>query len=355
MGSRPEVACVQCSFCPGPRSSRCSIRRRSWRRWPRASWRCRRVRWRRRRARRSPRDGGSVLTMAGRRAGVAGGREARRRLPGQRRAGARAAPRRDLPVRRDDGPLPGADGRRGDHGAAHGGRVRAVGARPGPRGRARARGRRLGRPGARAPADAAARARRSPTCGWSRAIPPPLRGSASPRARSRAPTSSACARRPRRPCCRRWRQASTSPRSASRRRAASSIPRWPRRRGCSWRRCRRSRRRRRAVPSSRALDPSAGTELGEVLLGRAPGRVVRRRGHGLQGDGAHRRGRRGRRARVPRGAQRRRGPSTSTCDERSIEGGEVCLAAARGLASVHLFPLTSSNCTLGARGRLVTS
>ena len=101
-------------------------------------------------------DGGSVLTMAGRRAGVAGGGEARRRVPGQRRAGAGAAPRRDLPVRRVDGACAGPDGRRGDHGAAHGGRVRGVGARPGPGGRARARGGRLRRPGAGAPADAAA-------------------------------------------------------------------------------------------------------------------------------------------------------------------------------------------------------
>ena len=54
------------------------------------------------------------------------------------------------------------------------------------------------------------------------------------------------------------------------------------------------------------LDPSLGTVLGDVLLGRAAGALVTRRDHGLQGDGARRRGRRGRRARLPRRARTRR-------------------------------------------------
>ena len=44
-------------------------------------------------------------------------------------------------------------------------------------------------------------------------------------------------------------------------------------------------------------DPTSATEIGEVLLGRAPGRTSARRDHRLQGDGPRRRGHRGRRGR----------------------------------------------------------
>ena len=195
------------------------------------------------------------------------------------------------------------DGRRGDHGAAHGGRLRGVGAGAGPGGRARARGGRLGRPGAGPPADAAARAavRRRPA----RRARSRRRCAARRRrrARSRAPTSSASARRPPRPCCRRvapGRHVTSvgfappggeldPALAASSRLFVETLQAFE------------------APPAglcrARGLDPSVGTELGYVLLGQAPGRVSPGRGHGLQGDGAHRRGRGGRRARVPRGAQ----------------------------------------------------
>ena len=51
------------------------------------------------------------------------------------------------------------------------------------------------------------------------------------------------------------------------------------------------------------VDPATATELGEVLLGRKPGRTSARRDHRLQGDGPRRRGHRGGRARLRRGAR----------------------------------------------------
>ena len=275
MGSRPEVACAQCSFCPGPRSRRCSIRRRSWRRSPRASWRCLPARWRRRRARRSPPTAGSVLTMAGRRAGVAGGGEARRRLPGQRRAGARSAPGRDLPVRRVDRArclaLMDGEAITGLRTAAG---VRAVGARAGARGRARARGRRLRRPGAGAPADAAAGARVRRRAARRARSGRRLAARRRRRARSRAPTSSALhvvvVARPV-VACRAGHARHLGRLRAAGRRARPAL--WPRRRGCSSRRAQAFEAPPAGCAELAGLDPSVGTELGDVLLGRPRARA----------------------------------------------------------------------------------
>ena len=49
---------------------------------------------------------------------------------------------------------------------------------------------------------------------------------------------------------------------------------------------------------ARRVDPDTATELGEVLLGRAPGRTNARRDHRLQGDGPRGRGHRRGRARL---------------------------------------------------------
>ena len=68
------------------------------------------------------------------------------------------------------------------------------------------------------------------------------------------------------------------------------------------------------------LDPEHGTELGELVAGTRPGRQQRRRDHGLQGDGARRRGRRGGGARPPARARAGRRDASSSSSRSAARG-----------------------------------
>ena len=166
-----------------------------------------------------------VLVMGGRAAGRPVAVKLVGVFPGNAAIGPRHAPRHRLPARRDDRPRAGADGRRGDHRAAHRRRLGAGRARVRARGRFGAGGGRLGRPGPRAPASCCRWSGRSRTCGSSPAIRrPPTRLGVPAGTVEGADVIclmhlgvGAGAVAPRRS-----RPARTSPRSASPRRAASS-------------------------------------------------------------------------------------------------------------------------------------
>ena len=221
-----------------------------------------------------PADGGSVLTMAGRRAGSPVAVKLVGVFPGNVELGLEPHPAVICLFDATTGRCLALMDGEAITGLRTAAGLRAVGARPGPRRRARARGGRLGRPGARAPADAAARAavlRRAARRARSRGR---RRGSASPPGTVEgADVDLPVHRRPRRRSCLDVAPgthvtsvgfappggeldpalAASSRLFVETRQAFAPPPA-----GCA---------------ELAGLDPSVGTELGEVLAGRAPGRT----------------------------------------------------------------------------------